>query len=52
LLLLIFGEIAPKSFATKNAETIALFVSKFYKFLMLILSPIVYLLEKLIQLFT
>jgi len=52
LLLLIFWEIAPKSFATKNAETIALSVSKIYKFLMLILSPIVFLLEKLIQLFT
>jgi len=52
LLLLIFWEIAPKSFATKNAETIALLVAKFYKFLMFILSPIVYLLEKLIQLFT
>ena len=52
LLLLIFGEIAPKSFATKNSESIALMVSKFYKFLMFILSPIVYLLEKLIQLFT
>jgi len=52
LLLLIFWEIAPKSFATKNAETIALIVSKFYKFLMIILSPIVFLLEKLIQVFT
>ena len=52
LLLLLFWEIAPKSFATKNAESIALMVSKFYKFLMFVLSPIVYLLEKLIQLFT
>ena len=52
LLLLIFWEIAPKSFATKNAEAIALSVSKIYKFLMLILSPVVFLLEKLIQLFT
>ena len=51
-LLLVFWEIAPKSFATKNAETIALFVSKIYKFLMIILAPVVYLLEKLIQLFT
>lgn len=52
LLLLIFGEIAPKSFATKNAESIALAVSKLYKFLMFILAPIVFLLEKLIQIFT
>ena len=51
-LLLVFWEIAPKSFATKNAETISLAVSKIYKFLMFILAPVVYLLEKLIQLFT
>jgi len=52
LLLLIFGEIAPKSFATKNSESISLSVSKIYKFLLFALYPIVYLLEKLIQLFT
>lgn len=52
LLLLIFGEIAPKSFATKNAEKISLSVSWIYKFLMFVLTPIVYLLEKLIQFFT
>jgi len=51
-LLLVFWEIAPKSFATKNAEKIALLVSKLYKFLMFILAPVVFLLEKLIQLFT
>lgn len=51
-LLLVFGEIAPKSFATKNAEKIALLVAKFYKFLMFILAPVVFFLEKLIQLFT
>lgn len=52
LLLLIFGEIAPKSFAIKNAEKISLSVSRIYKFLMLLLTPIVYLFEKLIQLLT
>ncbi len=52
LLLLIFGEIAPKSFATKNAEKISLLVSKIYKFLMFVLFPIVYLFEKLIQFLT
>ena len=52
LLLLIFGEIAPKSFATKNAEKISLSVSKIYRFLMFVLTPIVYLLEKIIQIFT
>ena len=52
LLLLIFGEIAPKSFATKNAEKISLSVAKLYRFLMFLLAPIVYLLEKIIQVFT
>ena len=51
-LLLVFGEIAPKSFATKNAEKIALLVAKPYRFLMFILSPIVFLLEKIIQILT
>ncbi len=51
-LLLVFGEIAPKSFATKNAEGIALLVAKPYRFLMFILTPIVYLLERIIQVFT
>lgn len=51
-LLLVFWEIAPKSFATKNAEKIALIVAKPYKFLMFLLSPIVFLLEKIIQIFT
>ena len=51
-LLLMFWEIAPKSFATKNAEKISLLVSKIYKFLMLILFPVVYSIEKLIKLFT
>jgi len=51
-LLLVFWEIAPKSFATKNAEKIALLVAKIYKFLMFILAPVVFILEKLIQLFT
>lgn len=51
-LLLMFWEIAPKSFATKNSEKISLFVAKIYKFLMTILFPIVFLIEKLIKLFT
>ncbi len=52
LLLLIFWEIAPKSFATKNAEAISLYVSKIYKFLMFLLTPIVFILEVLITAFT
>ncbi len=51
-LLLLFWEIAPKSFATKNAERIALFVAPFYKILMTILTPINFLLEKIILLMT
>ncbi len=51
-LLLVFWEIAPKSFAIKNAEKIALFVAKFYKFLIFLLYPIVKLLEAIIKVFT
>lgn len=51
-LLLIFWEIVPKSYATKNAERIALSVAPFYKLLMTILAPLNYLLEKIIMLFT
>ena len=52
LLLLLFGEIAPKSFATKNAESISLKVAKFYKFLMTVLYPLVWIIEKITKLFT
>lgn len=41
LLLLIFGEITPKSFATKNNEAIALKVSKPLSLITIILNPIV-----------
>lgn len=52
LLILIFGEIVPKSFATKNAEMISLKVAPIYKFLMLILAPVIFILEILIRIFT
>ena len=52
LLLLLFWEIAPKSFATKNAETISLAVAKFYKILMIVLYPLVWLIEKITKIFT
>ncbi len=52
LLLLLFWEIAPKSFATKNAEKISLMVAKFYRILMVILYPLVVLIEFLTKLFT
>lgn len=51
-LILIFGEIVPKSFATKNAENISLKVAPLYKFLMFVLFPVVFLLEILIKVFT
>lgn len=51
-LLLMFWEIVPKSFASKNSEKIALFVAKPYRFLMLILTPIVFLMEIIIKITT
>lgn len=51
-LILVFWEIIPKSFAVKNAETIALAVAYPYKILMIVFFPIIFLLEKLIVLFT
>jgi len=52
LLLLLFWEIAPKSFATKNAEKISLAVAKFYRILMIILYPLVVFIEFITKLFT
>jgi putative hemolysin len=51
-LLLLFGEIAPKSFATKNAEKISLAVAKIYRILMIVLYPLVVLIEFVTRLFT
>ena len=51
-LLLLFWEITPKSFATKNAEKVALSVAPLYKFLMLILTPFNFVIEKIIKLIT
>lgn len=51
-LLLMFGEITPKSFATKNAEKVSLLVAPFYKALMTILKPVNFILEKIIKLIT
>lgn len=50
-LLLIFWEIIPKSFATKNATTISLLVAPIYKFLMIILLPIIIMIEFIIKIF-
>ncbi len=51
-LLLLFGEIIPKSIATKNAASISLFVAPIYKILMIILYPIISILEFLIKIFS
>lgn len=51
-LLLMFWEIVPKSYATKNAEKIALLVANFYKGLIIVLSPIIYFMEGIIKLTT
>lgn len=51
-LILVFGEIVPKSFATKNAEKISLLVAYPYKILMIILFPVIFALEILIKAFT
>jgi len=51
-LLLLFGEIIPKSIATKNASQISLAVAPIYKILMIILYPIISILEFLIKIFS
>jgi len=51
-LILLFGEIIPKSFATKNAEKISLLVSYPYKIMMWILFPVIIIIEFIIKIFT
>ena len=51
-LLLLFWEIIPKSLATKNAAPISLMVAPIYKFLMLILFPVITFMEVLIRIFS
>ena len=51
-LLLMFGEIIPKSFATKNASFIAITVAPIYKFLMVILYPVILFMEVIIKVFS
>lgn len=45
LIILIFGEITPKTFATKNAEKVSLFVIKPIKLCMDIFTPIIFILN-------
>jgi CBS domain containing-hemolysin-like protein len=47
-----FGEIIPKSFAIKNAVSIALFVAPIYKFLMILLFPAIIIIEGIIKIFS
>ena len=51
-LLLLFWEIIPKSYATKNAEKISLRVAYIYKTLMFILYPVILFIEGIIKIFT
>ena len=51
-LLLLFWEIIPKSFATKNATRISLFVAPIYKLLMFVLFPIITFIEVIIRVFS
>lgn len=51
-LLLMFWEIIPKSFATKNAASISLLVAPIYKVLMLILYPVISFIEIIIKVFS
>lgn len=50
--LLLFGEIIPKSIATKKAAKIALIVAPIYKWLMFILHPVILIIEFIIKIFT
>ena len=50
-LILIFGEITPKSYATKHAEKLALQIASPLYYLTVVLSPIVWALEKITKIF-
>lgn len=49
LLLLIFGEIFPKTFATRYADILSLRIAKIYSFLQIIFYPIIRPVEKLMK---
>lgn len=42
LMILIFGEITPKNFATKKADNIAMFLARFITFVTVLFSPVVF----------
>lgn len=47
IIILLFGEITPKTWAMINSEKIALAYSGIIKFLMLILTPVIFLIDKI-----
>lgn len=51
-LLLLFWEIIPKSIAIKNSVNISLFVAPIYKFFMIILFPVIFIMENIIKIFS
>ncbi|MFC1753998.1 hemolysin family protein [Thermoproteota archaeon] len=51
-LILVFGEITPKSFANIHAESIALFIAKPIYWLQLLFMPITFFLDKFIKILT
>lgn len=50
--LLLFGEIIPKSFATKNATKISLLVAPIYKWLIILFFPVIIFIEFIIKIFS
>lgn len=52
LMIIMFWEIAPKSYATKNIDKISLLVSKFYKYVIIILTPLLFVIELITKLTT
>ncbi|MCR4728349.1 MAG: hemolysin family protein [Lachnospiraceae bacterium] len=48
LLILIFGEIIPKTLARRHNESLSLLVAPVIRFLMIILLPVVYVLDKIV----
>ncbi|NVP17606.1 HlyC/CorC family transporter [Candidatus Gracilibacteria bacterium] len=51
-LLLLFGEIIPKSIAIKNATSIALFVAPIYKVLIYVLYPLILIIGFIVKIFS
>lgn len=51
ILILLFGDILPKTMATRSALSIGLFVAPVYNFLISVFWPVVRIVEKVIQLF-